>query len=93
MSSKSDVETRIQAFEAGADDHIGKPLVPKELLARVRGRLERQRLLRDRAERDSLTGLLLRGPVVDALQSKVADAQRRRSVLSVAILDLDGSRA
>lgn len=90
VSSKSDVETRIQAFEAGADDHIGKPLVPQELLARVRGRLERQRLLRDRAERDSLTGLLLRGPVVDALQAKVADAQRRRSVLSVAIIDLDG---
>jgi len=42
---------------------------------------------------DSLTGLLLRGPVVDALQSKVADAQRRRSVLSVAILDLDGFKS
>lgn len=92
-SGKGDVETRIQAFEAGADDHIGKPLVPQELLARVRGRLERQRLLRDRAERDSLTGLLLRGPVVDALQAKLADAQRRRSVLSVALIDLDGFKA
>ncbi len=89
LSSKTDVETRIQAFEAGADDHIGKPLVPKELLARVRGRLERQRLLRERAERDSLTGLLLRGPVVDALRAKVTDAQRRASVMSVALLDLD----
>lgn len=93
VSSKVDVETRIQAFEAGADDHISKPLVHKELLARVRGRLERQRLLRDRAERDSLTGLLLRGPVVDALQAKLADAQRRRSVLSVALLDLDGFKS
>ncbi|MBK8259543.1 MAG: diguanylate cyclase [Polyangiaceae bacterium] len=90
MSNKGDVETRIQAFEAGADDHIGKPLVPKELLARVRGRLDRQRLLRDRAERDSLTGLLLRGPVVDALVAKLADAQRKHSVLSVALIDLDG---
>lgn len=90
LSGKSDVETRVQAFEAGADDHIGKPLVPKELLARVRGRLERQRLLRDRAERDSLTGLLLRGPAVDALHSKMADAQRKGSVLSLAIIDIDG---
>jgi diguanylate cyclase (GGDEF)-like protein len=89
LSGKSDVETRVQAFEAGADDHIGKPLVPNELLARVRGRLERQRLLRDRAERDSLTGLLLRGPAVDALHSKMADAQRKSSVLSVAIIDID----
>jgi diguanylate cyclase (GGDEF)-like protein len=90
VSSKADVETRIQAFEAGADDHIGKPLVPQELLARVRGRLERQRLLRDQAERDSLTGLLLRGPAVDALRAKLADAQRKNAVLSVAIIDLDG---
>jgi diguanylate cyclase (GGDEF)-like protein len=90
ISSKTDIDTRIEAFEAGADDHIGKPLVPQELLARVRGRLERQRLIRDRAERDSLTGLLLRGPVVDALQAKLADAQRKKSVLSVAIIDLDG---
>lgn len=89
LSSTTDVETRIQAFEAGADDYIGKPLVPQELLARVRGRLDRQRLLRDRAERDSLTGLLLRGPVVDTLRAKLADAQRKGSVLSVAILDLD----
>ena len=93
VSSKNDVETRIQAFEAGADDLIGKPLVPLELLARVRGRIERQRLLRDQAERDSLTGLLLRGPVVDALQAKLADAQRKSSVLSVAIIDLDGFKA
>src|SRR6185369_5042942 len=71
-------------------DHIGKPLVPHELLARVRGRLERQRLLRDRAERDSLTGLLLRGPAFDAIQAKIADAQRRSSVLSVALIDIDG---
>ena len=93
VSSKTDVETRIQAFEAGADDHIGKPLVPQELLARVRGRIERQRLLRDRAERDSLTGLLLRGPVVETLRAKLADAQRKGSVLSVAIIDLDGFKA
>jgi diguanylate cyclase (GGDEF)-like protein len=90
VSSKADVETRIQAFEAGADDLIGKPLVPQELLARVRGRLDRQRLLRDQAERDSLTGLLLRGPVVDALHAKLSDAQRKSSVVSVAIIDLDG---
>lgn len=36
LTSKSDVEDSLSAFEAGADDYIIKPFNPKELLARVR---------------------------------------------------------
>ena len=37
----NDVDARVQGLEAGADDYIGKPCEPSELLARVRALLRR----------------------------------------------------
>ncbi|MGE4520250.1 MAG: response regulator [Desulfobacteraceae bacterium] len=36
LTSKSDVEDTVSAFDAGADDYIIKPFNPKELAARIR---------------------------------------------------------
>jgi pilus assembly protein CpaE len=41
LTSSSDIDDKIEGFEAGADDYLTKPFEPKELVYRVRNLLER----------------------------------------------------
>ncbi len=36
LTSRTDIDTRIEGLEAGADDYVTKPVEPKELLLRIR---------------------------------------------------------
>ncbi|MCP3104121.1 diguanylate cyclase [Myxococcus sp. K15C18031901] len=83
------LEFRLAAFQAGADDYISKPVLREELRARVHARLERARLSRERAERDALTGLLMRRPFIDGLRARLSEAQRQQRSLAVCFLDVD----
>lgn len=47
LTAHTDAETLYRTFEVGADDYVTKPIVPADLIRRVRNRLERTRLLRD----------------------------------------------
>lgn len=42
LTAKGDESSRIQGLEQGADDYLGKPFNPRELLARIRAVLRRQ---------------------------------------------------
>ncbi len=61
LSSLDDPLDRIGGLEAGADDYLTKPFHPKELVARVRAILRRERLIREslKGENESLD----RGPL------------------------------
>ncbi len=48
LSSKRELEARVQGHSTGADDYLIKPFEPKELLAKIGAQLERSR--RTRAE-------------------------------------------
>jgi diguanylate cyclase (GGDEF)-like protein len=89
LTGRTDLESRIAAFDAGADDYLAKPLVPEELLSRVRVRLDRRRLLREMTERDPLTRCMSRGALLDALASRLSEARRHARTLSVALIDVD----
>jgi two-component system, OmpR family, phosphate regulon response regulator OmpR len=41
LTAKSDTDDRIRGLEAGADDYLGKPFEPKELLLRINAILRR----------------------------------------------------
>ncbi len=89
LTAHTGVDARIAAFEAGADDYLSKPVVPQEIRTRVRLRLERNRLLRERSDRDALTGLLNRRALFEVFPARCAEARRHDRPISVGLLDLD----
>ena len=45
LTAKGDVENRIEGLELGADDYIGKPFEPKELLLRIKNIIDKNKKL------------------------------------------------
>ena len=43
LSSRGEVEDRVQGYEFGADDYIIKPFEPRELVAKIESQIERSR--------------------------------------------------
>ncbi|MBI4510970.1 MAG: response regulator [Deltaproteobacteria bacterium] len=83
------VEIRTSAFQAGADDYLPKPVVREELAAKVTAILTRTRLLRERADKDFLTGLYLRRAFLDRLTVKFSHAKKTGIPLALGLIDLD----
>ncbi len=89
ITAEIHIEARVKAFTSGADDYLPKPVVTEELLARVRVRLEKSRLLKERSDKDTITGLLLRRAFVEQFNGMLADCERNNSVMSICLMDVD----
>ncbi len=89
VTSFTDATIRLQAFQAGASDVVAEPVLPVELLARVGVQLDRMRLLRDRSDKDLLSGLLLRRAFIEAFERALASCIRDERALSVVLIDID----
>jgi diguanylate cyclase (GGDEF)-like protein len=89
LTSQTGLETRLAAFEAGGDDYLPKPVARVELLTRVKVRLERARLLKERSNKDILTGLLIRRAFMEELADMAEESQRNELIFSLALIDLD----
>jgi two-component system cell cycle response regulator len=99
VTSASEKENVVEGLEAGADDYLTKPFHPKELFARVRvGRrlidlhqqIESQnRLLKELALTDALTGLPNRRAVEDWAKGQLSAAVRHGFSFWVVVADLD----
>ena len=89
ITAEIHIEARVKAFTSGGDDYLPKPVVTEELLARVRVRLEKSRLLKERSDKDTITGLLLRRAFVEQFNGMLADVERANSVMSVCLMDVD----
>jgi diguanylate cyclase (GGDEF)-like protein len=89
VTGQPGVQARITAFQCGADDYLSKPVLDEELIARVQVRVERARLMRERYDKDALTGLLLRRPLVEALRARLLEGARHGRSLAIALIDFD----
>lgn len=65
LTAQSDIEHKIQGFQAGADDYLGKPFEPLELKARVQALL---RLVQRESQRNPSSGL----PGGHAIETEIA---------------------
>jgi len=50
LTSRNQSHQRVAGLECGADDYIGKPFAPEELVARIRGQLRREWGFRSRVQ-------------------------------------------
>lgn len=102
LSARSDSADLVKAMDAGADDYLRKPFDAQELRVRLNaGRrivelqselLAAREALRDQAMRDSLTGLLNHGYILEALQSELRRAAAGDQPLSILLAGIDRFR-
>lgn len=89
LTAHSGVDARINAFDAGADDYLPKPIIELELVARIKLRLDRARLVKERTDRDLLTGLLSRRAFGEQVSALLAKSARHHFKFCLSILDVD----
>jgi diguanylate cyclase (GGDEF)-like protein len=89
LSSEEDFSKHIEALNLGGDDFLTKPIKATHLVALVKSRLERLRILRSYMVRDSLTGLLNHTSFRGQLMQEINRAKRQNARLAFAMLDID----
>ncbi len=89
LSAEDDLEQQIRALGSGADDFMTKPISDMYLVASVRARAVRSRIVTELMDQDSLTGLLKHAGIKNRLEQEVDRARRHDKPLSVIMLDID----
>jgi PleD family two-component response regulator len=82
LTARGDVEHKVEAFEAGADDYVAKPFDPRELRARIVALL---RLTRREGDRNPTSGL----PGGQAIEEEIARRAKLREPFAIVYIDLD----
>jgi diguanylate cyclase (GGDEF)-like protein len=89
-TTQGQIEARVEAVRAGADDFLMKPVEPGLLLSTVAARIERARFLRSLVERDGLTSLLTHTAFLERARGFVARRMRDPALVCAWIMiDLD----
>ena len=89
FSGLGEIDERVVALQAGADDFLTMPPDPTLLLQTVIVRAERGRRLRELLHRDPLTGLLNHATLLTELDHAVDYGRRHGGALAFVVFDLD----
>jgi diguanylate cyclase (GGDEF)-like protein len=85
VTSATERKARLESATSGGDLLISKPVDWQMLLAQIESLLQRAAVLRDRAERDVLTGLLTRA----MFESRANQRLGRSGSAALALIDVD----
>lgn len=89
LSVETNVEPQLAAMHLGGDEFLTKPIEPLHLIAEVKSRVRRSRILNSYMVRDSLTGLLNHTKTKEQLSREMERAKRQHMPLSFAMIDID----
>jgi diguanylate cyclase (GGDEF)-like protein len=99
VTGREDTEAKVRGLDQGASDYVTKPFDTGELLARVKVQLkikslqdklkQSNQLLLELSHTDPLTGLHNRRSMMEALDREFERSTRKRSPLSLLMLDVD----
>ncbi len=89
LSGHTDQASVQRVFAAGADDYVGKPFVPAELMMRIENRLTGVKARRAPVETDPLTGLPIAHKATEQIDRFLRLARRKSDPYSIAVLQVD----
>tara|TARA_R110002153_G_scaffold171405_2_gene324183 strand:- start:5533 stop:7254 length:1722 start_codon:yes stop_codon:yes gene_type:complete len=89
LTADNDTMAKISALEAGADDVIPKDTSPDLILRQLDSRIQRSQQIRFAASRDSLTGVLNHGQIMEAASHSLRMAARHIKPIVLVMIDLD----
>lgn len=89
LSFKNDRDTRINAYEMGADDFIVKPIDMEEFVVRINRQLQRKQIFDQSVLIDELTQVYNRRFLFDLLDRYIKDYERSNIPFTVSLFDLD----
>ncbi|HEX9607874.1 MAG TPA: response regulator [Gemmatimonadaceae bacterium] len=89
LSGHTDQASVQRVFAAGADDYVGKPFVPAELMMRIENRLTGVKARRAPVETDPLTGLPIAHKATEQILRFLRLARRKSDPYSIAVLQVD----
>jgi len=89
LTGHTDQASVQRVFAAGADDYVGKPFVPAELMMRIESRLTGVKARRAPVETDPLTGLATAGKATELIERFLRLARRKSDPYSIAVLQVD----
>jgi diguanylate cyclase (GGDEF)-like protein len=89
LTSDDDIKTKLEVLECGADDVIPKNTPPNLIVQQVDSRIQRGQEIRYLASRDSLTGVLNHGQIMEAAAHTFRLASRHQQPAVIVMIDLD----
>jgi len=89
LTGHTDQASIQRVFAAGADDYVGKPFVPAELMMRIESRLSGVKARKAPVETDPLTGLATALKATELIDRFLRLARRKSDPYSIAVLQID----